>query len=60
MGLLELLACILVVLKLAGATDMSWFYVLLPEIVSISIDLVILFSFWRHEKKRRRGNDDGE
>ncbi|MFB3199891.1 hypothetical protein PF216_08485 [Staphylococcus pseudintermedius] len=40
MGLAELLTILFVVLKLTGGIDWSWWLVLLPEIIAISIYIV--------------------
>ena len=55
MGLLEILTIIFVVCKLVGVIDWPWLVVLLPEIIAISIYIIIsilgisltLFSFKR-------------
>ena len=44
MGFTEVLTIVFVVLKLIGVISWSWFLVLLPEIIAISIYLLILLS----------------
>ena len=40
MGLLEVLTIIFIVLKVLGVITWSWFFVLLPLIISISIYII--------------------
>lgn len=37
MGLLEILTLLFITLKLTGVITWSWFYVLLPEIIAVSV-----------------------
>lgn len=58
MVVIELLTLAGVILKLLGAIEVSWHYVLLPEYVTIVvyIDWIVL-QFWRfcwQRRKRRR------
>ncbi|MFS0643822.1 hypothetical protein [Siminovitchia sp. 179-K 8D1 HS] len=63
MGILEILTIVFIVLKLIGTIDWSWWLVLLPTIVSLSI-YIIWFVFassiiGRTNKKISKGfNDD--
>lgn len=41
MGILEALTLLFIALKLTGAIDWNWFFVLLPEIIAIGI-----YIFW--------------
>lgn len=68
MGFAEFLTIVFIVLKLIGTFDLSWWVVLLPEIVALSFYIVIFIaglcsthrmnrSFERMvEKKRKRMN----
>jgi len=61
MGLAEVLTIIFVVLKLTGVIGWSWWYVLLPEIIAVSIYLLlfiawlfICFMAWREQKNFKK------
>lgn len=43
MGFFEVLTLVLVVLKLTGSIDWSWWLVLLPEIIAFGLYFVIFF-----------------
>lgn len=45
MGFAEVLTLIFITLKLTGYIDWSWWYVLMPEIIALSI-LFALFGFY--------------
>lgn len=40
MGILEILTIVFIVLKLVGIIDWSWWLVLLPEIIAVSLYLI--------------------
>lgn len=57
MGFLEILTLVFIALKLMGFITWSWFFVLLPTIISITLYLVLVslifggvissFKFWK-------------
>lgn len=63
MGFLELLTIVFVVLKLVGIIDWSWFLVLLPAIIAVTIYIVwfiisIVFIGRTHKKVFKAFDDD--
>jgi uncharacterized protein (DUF58 family) len=46
MGFTEVLTLIFITLKLTGYIDWGWFYVLLPEIIALSIILLVLIGYF--------------
>jgi hypothetical protein len=45
MGFTETLTVLLVVLKLVGVIHISWFFALLPEILALSVYVILFFIF---------------
>jgi hypothetical protein len=63
MGILELLTIVFVVLKLIGTIDWSWWLVLLPAIVSVSLYIIwfiisVVFIGKTHKKVSKAFDDD--
>lgn len=45
-GFSDLLTIVFIVLKLTNVINWSWWWVLSPLLISIIIELIILFIFW--------------
>ena len=58
-GFFGVLQIVFVVLKLVGAIDWSWWWVLSPIWIGLIIDLLIMIAIYEvsSEKKIKRGND---
>lgn len=58
-GFFGVLQIVFVVLKLVGAIDWSWWWVLSPIWIGLIIDLLIMIAIYTvcSEKKIKRGND---
>jgi len=56
MGFTEVLTLVFIVLKLTGVIDWGWFYVLLPEIIALTLYVFFLIGgliiFVKAKKKR--------
>lgn len=61
MGFTEILTIIFIVLKLLNIIDWNWFLVLLPEIIALTIHLIVviigIFQYRNINKKFKRMKD---
>ena len=48
MGIIELITAVLIALKLFGVIDWNWFMVFLPEIVEVTVYVILSIIAWRN------------